>query len=309
MTIIALYIILGIIALIVILLHFSVNAYIKLDDDGFKFKLKYLFFNIYPRNKKEKKLKTQNPSENKPKKEKNKVEEKFEEFKDELDDDFEIESDEITETVEEVSQSVPEQKQKIEISETIKTDDKEIKAELKEKVEVKEKTNDKIPKKIKKVKEEKKEKIKSDSKFDKLKAKYYKIKPYIPMSWKYFKKLLKAIRITDLKLNIDVGREDAHEAAIYYGTVSGTLFNILGLLGNIFTLKVKKADVNCVFTKNTIDGNGECYVRVRPSTLIAIAVCVAVNFLIIYLKQKKTKKSENIIDKNVEIKTEVELNG
>ena len=77
---------------------------------------------------------------------------------------------------------------------------------------------------------------------------------------------------------------------------------------NIFTLKVKKADVNCVFTKNTIDGNGECYVRVRPSTLIAIAVCVAVNFLIIYLRQKKTKKSENIVDKNIEIKTEVELN-
>ena len=149
MTIIALYIILGIIALIVILLHFSVNAYIKLDDDGFKFKLKYLFFNIYPRNKKDKKPKAQNPSENKPKKEKNKVEEKFEEFKDELDDDFEIESDEITETVEEVSENVPEQKQKIEISETIKTDDKEIKAELKEKVEVKEKTNDEIPKKIK----------------------------------------------------------------------------------------------------------------------------------------------------------------
>ena len=302
MTIIVLYVFLAIIAVVVILLHFSVNVYLKLDD-GFIFKIKYLFFNIYPRKQKPPK----------PKKASKKTEVKKSELKelnddifhDKLDDDFEkIEGQADVQEKIKIDDDVAEKEKEITVSETVKTDDEEISVEVKEKTEIKKKKS-KIPK-VKKTKKVKTKKEKKQSGLDKLKAKYYKIKPYLPMGWKYFKKLLKAVRITDLKINIDVGREDAHEAAIYYGAVSGTLFNTLGLVGNIFTLKIKKADVNCVFTKNTVDGNGECYVRVRPSTIIAIAVCVAVNFLIIYFKQKKTKKSD-IINQEDKVKEKVEV--
>ena len=49
MTIIVLYILLGIIALIVILLHFSVRATIKASKQGVDIKVKWLFFTFYPR--------------------------------------------------------------------------------------------------------------------------------------------------------------------------------------------------------------------------------------------------------------------
>ena len=57
MTIIVLWILLAIIALIVIILHFSVSLYLKFDDDGLSVKAKYMFFTLYPRKPKEKKQK------------------------------------------------------------------------------------------------------------------------------------------------------------------------------------------------------------------------------------------------------------
>lgn len=276
MTIIVLWILLALIALVVILLHFSVYAYVRLDDDGFFVRVKYLFFTIYPREKKEKEVKEKKTNEKRTVVEKEKTAEvSKQDFKDNIDDDFEEEK---TETI--VKEQAKEEKVLIEPEQK------------------KDKTV--VNKQVKKIEKEPEqtEKPKKQSKLQELKEKYYKIKPYLPMGWKYFKKLLKAIRITDLKINIDVGREDAHEAVIYYGSVQGVLFNTLAVLASIFTMKIKRANVNCIFAKNIVDGNGECYIRVRPSTIIAIAFCVVVNFGITYLKQRKLKKSENDMTEN-----------
>lgn len=276
MTIIVLWILLALIALVVILLHFSVYAYVRLDDDGFFVRVKYLFFTIYPREKKEKEVKEKKTNEKRTVVEKEKTAEvSKQDFKDNIDDDFEEKK---TETI--VKEQAKEEKVLIEPEQK------------------KDKTV--VNKQVKKIEKEPEqtEKPKKQSKLQELKEKYYKIKPYLPMGWKYFKKLLKAIRITDLKINIDVGREDAHEAVIYYGSVQGVLFNTLAVLASIFTMKIKRANVNCIFAKNIVDGNGECYIRVRPSTIIAIAFCVAVNFGITYLKQRKLKKSENDMTEN-----------
>lgn len=268
-TIIIMWILLLLIAIIVILLHFSVYAYVRLDNDGFFVKVKYLFFNIYPRKKKPKKVKKRKNAT----KIINGEKDSNNDVKDNLDDDFKqehfaeaVKKDVAIETITENSEN--------------KVTEAEYEA--------------KVATKIKKQTADKNE-IKADknSKWQEIKEKYYKIKPYLPMGWKYFKKLLKAIRITDLRINIDVGREDAHEAVIYYGTVQGALFNTLAVLANVFEMKIKKADVNCIFSKNIADGNGECYIRVRPSTVIAIAVCVAINFLIVYCKQKKINNQQN----------------
>ncbi len=276
MTIIVLWILLALIALVVILLHFSVYAYVRLDDDGFFVRVKYLFFTIYPREKKEKEVKEKKTNEKRTVVEKEKTAEvSKQDFKDNIDDDFEEKK---TETI--VKEQAKEEKVLIEPEQK------------------KDKTV--VNKQVKKIEKEPEqtEKPKKQSKLQELKEKYYKIKPYLPMGWKYFKKLLKAIRITDLKINIDVGREDAHEAVIYYGSVQGVLFNTLAVLASIFTMKIKRANVNCIFAKNIVDGNGECYIRVRPSTIIAIAFCVVVNFGITYLKQRKFKKSENDMTEN-----------
>lgn len=57
-TIIVLWILLGIIAVIVILLHFSITAQIDLNKKGFDLKVRYMFFDIYPRKSKKKKQKS-----------------------------------------------------------------------------------------------------------------------------------------------------------------------------------------------------------------------------------------------------------
>lgn len=307
--IIVLWILLGIIAFIVILLHFSVRAYIKADSGGIDIKVKYMFFTIYPRAKRAKKTKPSRKS-----KSYNKSEADL--FADSLDDELEESDDETAQEIlqesEEMEQPASEQTEdeKVQVGEEhdkfgfdeLEKDfedeksDSEKQSEEKppeakaEKVEVKT-----VKGRAKKEKPKKEKKSKSSSS---LKEKYLLVKPYIPKGWKAVKKLLKTVRITDLRIEVNVGREDAHEAAIYYGALQGALFNLLGTLAAVFTVKVKKVDVNCIFTNNTISGEGETCIRVRPSAMIAIAVCTAVNFLIIFLrercrKRRKAKKAQS----------------
>ena len=72
MTIIVLWILLGLIALIVILLHFSARIYVHAAADGLTLKIKYFWFTVYPRepkskrNKKQKKAKTKKKSKTAP---------------------------------------------------------------------------------------------------------------------------------------------------------------------------------------------------------------------------------------------------
>ena len=128
------------------------------------------------------------------------------------------------------------------------------------------------------------------SKFYELKAQYKKVKSYIPIGWKYFKKLLKAIRFTDTRIVLDVGKEDAYEAAMLYGKVQAGLFNTIAILAGVFTVKLKKADVNCIFDEKKFGYDVHTLVRVRPSTFIAIGFCTGVNFLKIYLSGRRKKK-------------------
>ena len=250
-TIIVLWILLGIIAVIVILLHFSITAQIDLNKKGFDLKVRYMFFDIYPR---------------KPKKKKQKRSKKAELPEDSFDDFEEFEAN-----VEAGAEDKPE---KI----TVKQEKKGFAGKLFHKKDKGEK------KPVSKSKEKKK------SKFYELKAQYKKVKPYIPMGWKYFKKLLKAIRFTDTRIVLDVGKEDAYEAAMLYGKVQAGLFNTIAILAGVFTVKLKKADVNCIFDEKKFGYDVHTLVRVRPSTLIAIGFCTGVNFLKIYLSGRRKKK-------------------
>lgn len=301
MTIIVLWILLSIIALIVILLHFSISAYIKVDEDGFVVRLKYLFFTIYPQ--KTKKQKTKKSKSVRDDKRKNKKE-----FSDDLDDEFsdvffdrsENDKDNIKDSG--ISDNVSAENA-APLEQSYQCDDSSSESDKKKpRSETLKKENKKT--KQKKISHEEDEK---KSKSSSVKEIYNKIKPYFPMGWKYFKKLLKTIRITDVKIEVNVGREDAHEAAVYYGAVQGALFNTLGHICNMFSVKIKKANVNCIFIKNTINGTAECYIKVRPSAMIAIAFCVGINFLFVFLKQRRQNKnkSENKVENNVDDLLEV----
>ena len=294
---IVLKILLIIIAVIVILLHFSVTVYVKGSTDGkFEFKVKYLFFTIFPHKEKPKK-----PKKEKKKKRKRQKKEKIGD--DEFGDDLEAQLEQAFKELEEYEKAAQEQG---ELSlqtaqaqeETCEEEtDEEPKEEALSKEELKEKKKqDKLRAKEERAraKEEKrleKEKRRAEKaaqpskaqqlkgKYEDLKAKWEFIKPYIPMGWKYFKKLLKAVRFEGVRINIDSGKEDAAESAKFYGKLQAALFNVLHIIAAVFTLKLKEANVNCIFGEKRFDARGEVTVRVRPSTMIAIAFCLGVNFL------------------------------
>ena len=286
---IVLKILLIIIAVIVILLHFSVTVYVKGSTDGeFEFKVKYLFFTIFPRKEKPKK-----PKKEKKKKRKRQKKEKIGD--DEFGDDLEAQLEQAFKELEEYEKAAQEQG---ELSlqtaqaqeETCEEEtDEEPKEEALSKEELKEKKKqDKLRAKEERARAKEEKRLEKEQpskaqqlkgKYEDLKAKWEFIKPYIPMGWKYFKKLLKAVRFEGVRINIDSGKEDAAESAKFYGKLQAALFNVLHIIAAVFTLKLKEANVNCIFGEKRFDARGEVTVRVRPSTMIAIAFCLGVNFL------------------------------
>ena len=275
MTIIVLYILLGIIAFIVILLHFSVRATIKASKQGVDIKVKWLFFTFYPRKPKKPK---------KPKKKKGEAETTPEQTGENS------EQPDLSENaLEEFIKEAEKTQQDTTVEQTVtQTEDAKVEQETvstKSKTTTTQKTKKKgEPDKTEETTTEKKGKLAQ------LKDKYKAIKPYIPTGWKYFKKLLKKIRFTNITADVTVGKEDAYEAAVWYGKVQGILFGLFGWLSCIFTVKLKHVDVHCKFNEKITDGEIFLKVKVRPSTMIHIAFCLGINFLRIWLRQRRERK-------------------
>ena len=290
MTIIVLYILLGIIAFIVILLHFSVRASIKASKQGVDIQVKWLFFTLYPRKPKKPK---------KPKKKKGEPDAPGpdgqagqDEQPDQTDQPEQVDLSE--NALEEFIKEAEKVQEEAKVDEkTEQTDSGEVKQETVSTETETVKTGKKKSKKQKHKAEHetvKEEKTEKKGKIAQLKDKYNAIKPYIPTGWKYFKKLLKKIRFTNIEADVTVGKEDACEAAIWYGKVQGILFGFFGLLSCIFTVKLKKVDVHCKFNEKITDGEISLKVKVRPSTMIHIAFCLGFNMLRIWLRQRRERK-------------------
>ena len=303
-TTIVLKILLIIILVIVILLHFSVTVFVRGGTGGnFEIKLRYLGITLYPRPKKKKKKKKRRKKAEKPKQEVSEdtseevtetvaevAEEKPDETADTQSAAEEIHSATVEEVFGEEDISVGEETSSIEDE---KPEDKPAGKKGRKSRKKKEKK-----KKEKKPREKKEKPEKGESKLDGLKRKWEFIKPYIPPAWKYSKKLLKAVRIEDVKINIDTGKEDAAESAQFYGKLQAALFSVLNFLAMIFTLRVKEANINCHFNVKRLDAEGEAVVKVRPSTMIAIAFCLLFCCAKIFIpykfrqwREKRRKKS------------------
>ena len=318
-TTIVLKILLIIILVIVILLHFSVTVFVRGGTGGnFEIKLRYLGITLYPRPKKKKKKK----------KKKRRKKKKAVKPKQEI---SETNTEEMTETVAEVAEEKPDEttdtqsaaeeihsatveevfgEEDISVGEeTSSIEDEKPEDKPAGKKGRKSRKKKEKKKKEKKPREKKEKPEKGESKLDGLKRKWEFIKPYIPPAWKYSKKLLKAVRIEDVKINIDTGKEDAAESAQFYGKLQAALFSVLNFLAMIFTLRVKEANINCHFNVKRLDAEGEAVVKVRPSTMIAIAFCLLFCCAKIFIpykfrqwreKRRKKKSAEKIQTATVE---------
>lgn len=268
---------LTLLVLIVVLLHFSVSVHLKASRaEGISIRAKWLFITLFPRGKKSSK-------------------------KDDAPSDVVVTPDELdeilssTELENAVAEADSDTSDETESSEAQTDEDKpETAAEHKDEPQIKdEKPKKKKRKKEKPPKDEAEDFDDGEPKKGKLaaiKEKFEMVKPYIPIGWKAVKKFCKAIRFEGVKIRAEVGRFDAHEAAIYYGIVQGFVFDILGKIALFFTLKLKEANVYCRFGENMIDGEAELTVRVRPSAMIAIAFCTGIKFLFTFLRERKKKK-------------------
>ncbi|MBO4867397.1 MAG: hypothetical protein J5582_12700 [Ruminococcus sp.] len=314
-TTIILKILLIIIAVIVILLHFSVIVFVRGGTSGkFEIRVKYLWITLYPRKKKPKKPKKKRrkkarKEDKKEKKEEDILEEALDESAEEVPtfEDVQI----VTEADDNSAvESISEDKSSETVTETVAEESAEEETSAKETAEISEdkpestESDGKKTKRRKKKKKEKKkeEKPKDDdseseekgSKLDGLRKKWEFIKPYIPPALKYTRKFMKAIRLEDISIQIETGKEDAAESATFYGKLQAALFNTLNLLAMIFTVRVKEANVKCLFNVKKLDAEGEVTVKVRPSTMIAIAFCLlfcAAKIFIPYkIKQRRARK-------------------
>lgn len=269
---------LGLLILIIVLLHFSVTLRLSASrSEGIDISAKWLFLTLYPRGKK----KETHPSEKISSEDFDQLLAEDLGLPPDIDDDDDIVITELSET------TGSSEKQEEEASDTDTGEETSPSEEKPAEGEDADKPDEK-PEGKEKDKKEKKEK--GPGKIAAFKAKIAMVKPYIPLGWKTVKKFCKAVRFQDVDLQADVGRFDAHEAAIYYGIAQRAMFSILSKIGMIFTLKVKQAEVRCHFCENKLDGSARLTVRVRPSTMIAIAFCAGVNFLIIFLRERRKKK-------------------
>ncbi|MBR1864582.1 MAG: hypothetical protein IJ806_10900 [Ruminococcus sp.] len=305
-----------IILLIVILLHFSVSIYVKggTKTKKVEIKVKYLGLTLYPRKPKKPRKKRRWPwqrkKENQQQQEDQQLDEMLQEIEEEAaetdgpdgiaDEKEEVHlsgsSESAGDNEESAAHSVSENALSAEdISEPAQEESSA--ADVKEKEEKKEKKRPRKKKKGDKPARADSEDKKGGlgSKIEGLKEKWNFIKPYIPIGWKAFRKLLKAIRFEGVAINIDTAKEDAYESAMFYGKLQAALFNVLAVLAGIFTLRVKEANVNCFFNEKRLDAEGEVTVRVRPSTMIHIAFCMVIKALTVLIPQlwrRRRKKKQ-----------------
>ena len=64
---------------------------------------------------------------------------------------------------------------------------------------------------------------------------------------KFFTKLFRGIRITNLMIDFVISGEDACAAAVNYGKISTAVYNGIALLKLMFRVSVKTVDIRCEF--------------------------------------------------------------
>lgn len=261
---IALYIILGVLAAIiiaiVILLHFSVKAYIEADNKHVSVNVKYMSFTLF---------KLRVPDKDKP------------------------EEDDSTEGNPPQSEAIPE----YELSEIPEVDTTESSAEEESKEREAEQTDSESSSEEPKDSEadSEDENTSNDEEPSPL-DKFNVIKKYIPAGKKAFRKLLKLVRFYDFTFELTYGSDDPYKAGLNFGRINALFYNALALLCCVFSVKIDHTDIKCDFEHKAADFYFKTAVYVRPSAVICLVVYVGIYYLIIRHKLKKLEnksKKEN----------------
>ncbi len=114
-------------------------------------------------------------------------------------------------------------------------------------------------------------------------------------------KILKGIHLTKLFIDFDIADEDAYDCAIKFGNMNALVFNALGSLACLFTVKKKSIDIHCVYDTKPAKYDASFYLRLRPTTVLSAGISFGIKYLIYFiikpnlqrLKNNKKKKNKN----------------
>ncbi len=251
-------IIVGIILAVVILLHFSVRAYVEADKAGLDLKAKYLWFTVYKL-----KLPEKEPEDKPP------------------------EGEPPAEAPEIILEDIPEAASTESPEDSAPPADEE-KPEEKSPEPSEQSDGSKEP-----PEEEENEDTPKPSLLDM----WNEYKKYIPAGKKAFRKLLKLIRIYDLEFMLKIGSEDPYKAGLNFGRLNAAVYSLLGLLCCIFTVTIRHTEIKCDFEHKATDYYLKTAVYVRPSAVVALAAYVGIYYLKIRKSMKKLENKAKATEK------------
>lgn len=261
----ALWIILGVLAaiilIIVILLHFSVKAYVEADKTRLFVSIKYLGFKVYTLE-----LPNKEKDEEPPETSDSSVSEE----------DFTLTELEEADSTYAFSEPEPPKSEgeSNEAGEASIEDTDESKPEGEEESQKPEKTG------------------------PSLLEQFNEYKKFLPAGKKALRKLLKLIRFYKLNLSLSVGNEDPYKAGLNFGRINAAVYSLLGLLCSVFTVTIDSTDITCDFEHKAFDFRFSTFIYVRPSAVVALAAYLGVIYLRFRISKKKLEKTAKEINKN-----------
>ena len=177
--------------------------------------------------------------------------------------------------------------------EAVKKETEEIPTEQQKNVSEKKeepKTSEPPPIPTDKKKKEKLTKEEKEERKKELKEKIELVKMILASASKGLKKLLSAIRIYDIALDIDVADEDAYNAALSYGRMNMIVYNAVSFIRTFFTISIEHININCVYNSNKNKYDASANIHAIPSTLLLAAIIIGTKFLVLYQKKKRADK-------------------
>ena len=110
---------------------------------------------------------------------------------------------------------------------------------------------------------------------------------------KSLKIIFLGIGIRDLVIDFTISDQDAYDCAIKFGKTNIIVYNALGFLSCIFSIKKKSINIKCRFNEPESVYNYSFTVKFRPACAIHAAAGLIFAFLVNNIKKRKREKADN----------------
>lgn len=109
-------------------------------------------------------------------------------------------------------------------------------------------------------------------------------------------KIFKGFNFYDVYVDFIIANEDAYKCALNYGRISGLVYNLLGFMSTLFTLRLQTVDINAGFGLDKSRWDTALKLRFRLGTMVIAGVWFLITYIFRYMipnmmQQMKLKKT------------------